>query len=136
MPQRSCPPSQAGAFRRIWAVVARIPRGCIATYGQVARMAGFGGGARTAGWALPALPGEVRIGGRPVPWHRVVNARGMISDRMGSDHGSALARQAARLRREGVVVSPKGGIDLERYLWGGRARRRSHRPRGRSGAGA
>ena len=113
-------PSAGGAFGAIWRVVARIPRGRVATYGQVARMAGFPGAARFAGWALAAIPDGLRLGGREVPWHRVINAQGRTSPRSGDPAGECL-RQLARLRREGVRPSRSGAIDLERYGWDGRA---------------
>jgi methylated-DNA-protein-cysteine methyltransferase-like protein len=107
------------AFERIWRVVARIPRGRVATYGQIARMAGLLNGARTVGWALRALPDKHRIAGRPVPWHRVINAQGTISLRGRGDGGEG-SRQAAALRREGIAFLTGGRIDLGRYLWRGR----------------
>jgi len=70
------------AYARIYSVVRRIPRGRVATYGQIARLAGLPGQARQVGYALHAMATE-----RPVPWHRVINARGEISRRShpGSD---------------------------------------------------
>jgi len=109
-------------FQRVWRVVALVPRGRVATYGQIARVAGMARGARTVGWALRALPDDVRIGGRRVPWHRVINALGTISPR-GAFLDVSIRRQAAALRREGVAVSPGGRIDLGRYLWRGMRRR-------------
>ena len=109
------------AFETIWRLVADIPRGRVATYGQIARMVGYHNGARTVGWALRALPDRRLVRGRPVPWHRVINAQGTISLRGGD--GAAAARQAARLRREGVVLLAGGRIDLGRYRWSGRRRR-------------
>jgi methylated-DNA-protein-cysteine methyltransferase related protein len=106
------------SFARIWKVVARIPRGRVATYGQVARLAGMPGAARLAGWALHALPYGLRIRGRPVPWQRVINAQGGISPRAGDALGEGM-RQIRLLRREGVAVSRAGRIDLERYGWDG-----------------
>ena len=103
-------------FERIWRIVARVPRGRVATYGQIARMAGLLNGARTVGWAMRALPDEARIGGRPIPWHRVINAQGSISLRGG---GGGASRQSAALRREGVRVRTGGRVDLDRYLWRG-----------------
>jgi methylated-DNA-protein-cysteine methyltransferase-like protein len=91
----------------------------VATYGQVARMAGFSRGARTAGWALHALPDGLRIDGRPVPWHRVINAGGRISPRGGDGESLAVVRQGSRLRREGIRVTVNGIIDLDRYGWSG-----------------
>ena len=61
-------------YSRIYAVVRRIPRGRVATYGQVAELAGLPGHARQVGYALHALPR-----GTTVPWHRVLNARGALS---------------------------------------------------------
>src|SRR6266571_6515658 len=117
----------SGVFRTIWAVVARVPRGQVATYGQIARMAGLPGGARTVGWAMRALPDGLAIGGRRVPWHRVINAQGRISPRGGAGMVDETARQAARLRRERVAVSPGGAIDLTLYLWDGSPRGRPSR---------
>jgi methylated-DNA-protein-cysteine methyltransferase related protein len=108
-----------GAFAAIWRVVAGIPRGRVATYGQVARMAGFPGAARTVGWALGALPDDPARGARAVPWHRVINAAGRVSARGPGD--AACRRQIVRLRREGIRPGADGAIDLERYGWDGRA---------------
>ena len=117
----------SGLFRRIWSVTARIPRGRVATYGQIARLAGLPGGARTAGWAMASLPEGHRIAGRPVPWHRVINAAGGISLT-----GAAGALQAARLRREGITLSPGRRVTLARHQWrpaaATRLRRRPARP--------
>jgi len=98
--------------------VLRVPRGRVATYGQIARMAGLPRGARTVGWALRAIPDDATVLGRRVPWHRVINAEGGISPR-GGFFDEAIRRQAAALRREGVAVSRSGRIDLRRYLWRG-----------------
>jgi len=108
-------------FLRVWHTVARVPRGRVATYGQIALMTGLHRGARTVGWALRALPDDCRIDGMRVPWHRVINALGAISAR-GTGGGGGLGRQAAALRREGVAVSAGGRIDLGRYLWRGQRR--------------
>ena len=107
-----------GRWERVWAVVRRIPRGRVATYGQVAALAGLGGQARQVGYALHALPGEGFA-----PWHRVVNARGAISLPPG---GGADVTQRLRLEREGVRFDARGRIDLARYGWrpGARAVRR------------
>ncbi len=91
-------------------MVARIPRGRVATYGQVARLAGLPGQARLVGYALSALPDGSRV-----PWHRVVNARGQISARR--DGGPESTVQRLRLQREGVRFDSRGNISLERYRW-------------------
>ena len=97
-------------YRAIYSVVLRIPEGRVATYGQVARLAGMPGQARLVGYALSALAGQV-----PVPWHRVVNARGRISCRSGAS--SADMEQRLRLESEGVCFDEKERIPLERFLW-------------------
>ena len=98
-----------GRWARVWAIVRRIPRGRVATYGQIAALAGLGRQARQVGYALHALPGEGFA-----PWHRVVNAHGAISLPPG---GGADVTQRLRLEREGVRFDARGRIDLERYGW-------------------
>jgi methylated-DNA-protein-cysteine methyltransferase related protein len=112
---RGGPGRPAGRWERVYAVVRRIPRGRVATYGQVAALAGLGGEARQVGYALHALPGEGFA-----PWHRVVNARGAISLPPGR---GADVTQRLRLEREGVRFDARGRIDLARFGWrpGGRA---------------
>ena len=97
------------SYQRIYQVVRRIPRGRVATYGQVAMMAGIGRQARQVGYALHALPAAQRI-----PWQRVVNARGEISLRAGSDNDRL---QRLLLEEEGVRFDRSGRIDLDRYRW-------------------
>ena len=99
-------------YQRIWATVDCIPRGRVATYGQVAREAGLPGRARQVGYALRHLPP-----GTELPWHRVVNARGEISVR--SATGGVSREQRGRLAREGVLLDERGRVDLGRYGWGG-----------------
>lgn len=96
-------------YERIYAVVQRIPRGRVATYGQVAALAGMGGQPRQVGYALHALPHTSQV-----PWHRVVNARGEVSQR--ADAG-AEALQRALLEREGVRFDARGKIALARWRW-------------------
>jgi methylated-DNA-protein-cysteine methyltransferase related protein len=94
---------------RIIAIVNRIPRGKVATYGQVARLAGMPGHARLTGYALHRLPD-----GSKVPWHRVVNAKGGIS--LGAD-SFAGSLQRALLESEGVAFNIRNAIPLNRYQW-------------------
>ena len=96
-----------GTYSRIHKVVARIPRGRVATYGQVARLAGLAGQARLVGYAMAALPSGTRV-----PWQRVVNAQGSISL-----PGKSAERQRAMLEGEGVRFDARGRIDLDRFLW-------------------
>ena len=97
-------------YRRIYAVVRRIPRGRVATYGQVAQLARIPGAARQVGYALHALG----VGSR-LPWHRVINHRGEISRR--SMPGPEIS-QRLRLETEGVVFDGRGRVSLKRYQWG------------------
>lgn len=95
-------------YPRIYAVVRRIPRGRVATYGQVAALAGLPRQARLVGYALSALPD-----GSTVPWHRVVNAKGTISARATVAWG---LRQRALLEREGLQFFGEA-LRLRRYQW-------------------
>jgi len=108
-------PPAPSAYPPIYAVVSRIPRGRVATYGQVARLAGLPNHARLVGYALNAL----REGSR-VPWQRVVNAKGAVSLRKnGSGHD---VLQRLMLKREGVRFDRAGAIDLEVFRWRPRPR--------------
>lgn len=92
---------------RIHKVVSRIPRGRVATYGQVARLAGLPGQARLVGYALHALPA-----GTSLPWQRVVNAQGTVSTR-----GEHAARQRRLLEREGIRFDERGRLSLASFQW-------------------
>lgn len=100
------------SFREaVLALVARIPQGCLASYGQIALMAGFPRRPRQVGMVLKGLPENTDL-----PWHRVVNAHGYVPSK-GRWWGAQL--QIARLRAEGVAVDELGNLDLERYRWDG-----------------
>lgn len=103
-------PPAGRAYAPIYAVVARIPPGRVATYGQVAALAGLPGHARLVGYALHALPDGSRV-----PWHRVVNAQGRTSPR--SDGMGHERLQELMLQREGVRFSREGALSLSRYQW-------------------
>ena len=100
----------ASPYERIYALVARIPPGRVATYGQLARIEGRCT-SRMVGYAMAALPE-----GRALPWHRVVNARGSVSERRG---GGGTSRQEALLRADGLLFDARGRLDLERVSWAG-----------------
>jgi methylated-DNA-protein-cysteine methyltransferase related protein len=99
----------AGNYARIYAVVRRIPRGRVATYGQIAELAGLPGHARQVGYALHALPDATAV-----PWHRVVNASGGVSCRRG---GGGELTQRLRLEAEGVGFDLRGRVRLDRVRW-------------------
>ena len=96
-------------YQRIYRVIHRIPAGRVATYGQIAQLAGLPGHARQVGYALHSL-GE----GQSIAWHRVINARGEISSR--SNPGFEKL-QRALLEREGVVFDHQARVSLPRYRW-------------------
>jgi methylated-DNA-protein-cysteine methyltransferase-like protein len=96
-------PSYAAIYRQVRAV----PRGRVATYGQIAQLAGLPGCARQVGYALHALPP-----GSTVPWQRVLNARGELS--LGDESGE---RQRQLLTAEGVEFDPRSRVDLKRFQW-------------------
>ncbi len=99
------------ARERILATVDAIPRGRVATYGQIASEAGLPRRARLVGRILGELPANSRI-----PWFRVLNASGQVSDR---GQPKKEAAQRKKLEREGVRFSASGRTDLKRYGWGG-----------------
>ncbi len=96
-------------YGRIYEVVRGIPRGRVATYGQVAALAGMPGQARLVGYALHALPE-----GHDVPWHRVINAKGRISLRTDGGWGGY---QRHLLETEGVTFGADGRVPLARFRW-------------------
>lgn len=102
-------------YEQVYAVVRRVPRGRVTSYGRVARMLGRPNAARAVGYALSAL-GQKRYAPPPVPWQRVINSAGRIST-PNMDGGADL--QAALLRAEGVIVSDDLRVDLGVYLWEG-----------------
>ncbi len=99
-------PRVALLFDRVYAIMRRVPRGRVTTYGEIARLAGLRNGARTVGWALASLPP-----GTAKPWWRVVRRDGTIAPR------PFAGEQRRRLRREGIRLGRGGGVDLRRYGW-------------------
>jgi methylated-DNA-protein-cysteine methyltransferase-like protein len=97
-----------GFHAKVYALVRKVPRGRVATYGQIATLLGSPRVARQVGWAMAALTEE------RVPWHRVINAQGGISSR--GDVRRA-QEQRERLEAEGVRFEANGTVDLDRYRW-------------------
>jgi methylated-DNA-protein-cysteine methyltransferase-like protein len=93
--------------QRVIEAVKAIPRGKVATYGQIAIMAGLPNGARQVSWVLNTCSRSENL-----PWQRVVNARGTISL-----EGEGRIEQRALLESEGVLFDDEGRIDLSRFLW-------------------
>jgi len=99
--------NKSGFYQQVYEVVARVPVGWVVTYGQIARHLGKPGAARTVGWAMRHCP-------EGVPWHRVVNSRGEVSQRA---RDLSTGVQKDLLGEEGVELDTKGRIDLVRYGW-------------------
>jgi methylated-DNA-protein-cysteine methyltransferase-like protein len=115
MPGFSSPPNPQAYYQQVWELVRQIPRGCVATYGQIALMipppvgveieAYKAFGPRWVGGAMAACPDDV-------PWQRVINSQGKISERPGAE------RQRQLLEAEGIVFV-KDKVDLKKYGWKG-----------------
>jgi len=93
---------------KIWQIVASIPKGKVATYGQIARLAGYPGYARFVGHTLKKLPKETAL-----PWYRVVNAQGKLSF---PEDSPAYKKQKSLLESEGVVFK-NSKLLLSCYSW-------------------
>jgi len=93
---------------QIISIIKRIPKGKVATYGQIAALAGNPRGARAVIWILHSSSGKEKL-----PWHRVINGKGQISLKPGQGY----EEQRVMLESEGVELSLSGTIDLEKYQW-------------------
>mgnify|MGYP000020593364 CR=1 FL=1 len=121
----SSPPNPQAFYRQVWEIAHRIPRGKVATYGQIAKMippppgveleayAAFA--PRWVGGAMAACPGDV-------PWQRVINSQGKISERAGA------RKQRQLLEAEGVLFDAKDRVDLKKYGWSGKDEDISQQP--------
>jgi len=102
------PRSTEARYRRIWRVVAAIPEGQVASYGQVAQLAGIARGARQVGRALAKAPEDMQL-----PWFRVISANGRIA--LAPD-SPGFRRQRRQLLAEGILVRD-GRVDMRRFGW-------------------
>jgi methylated-DNA-protein-cysteine methyltransferase-like protein len=102
--------AKKGPHEKIYAVIRRVPRGKVVTYGQVAALAGLPKRARLVGSALREAPE-----GADLPWQRVINAGGKVSSRGGL--GMEEGYQRHLLEEEGVIFDSHGRTDLERFGW-------------------
>ncbi len=102
------PAKTTEAHRSIIRVILKIPEGKVATYGQIAKLAGNPRAARQVVWCLHSSSKKEKL-----PWHRVVNAKGQIALPVGKGY----SRQKILLRREGIEVSDFGRVKLDQYQW-------------------
>lgn len=94
-----------------------IPEGKIATYGQIAELAGKPQGSRGVSWILHSCSTAYKL-----PWHRVINAQGKISFEAGTHN---YRQQKKRLEKEGIVFNSSGQLDLKKYRWNKKVRKKS-----------
>jgi methylated-DNA-protein-cysteine methyltransferase-like protein len=116
MPAFASPPNPQAYNQQVWEIARRIPRGKVATYGQIAKMIPPPNGVeieayaafapRWVGGAMAACPDDV-------PWQRVINSQGKISERAGAE------KQRQLLEAEGIIFDAKDRIDLKKYGWKG-----------------
>jgi methylated-DNA-protein-cysteine methyltransferase-like protein len=116
MPSFSSPPNPQAFYEQVWNIVRQIPYGKVAAYGQIAKMIPPPNGveiesyvafaARWVGGAMANCPDDV-------PWQRVINSQGKISERAGAE------RQRQLLEGEGIEFDAKDRIDLKKYGWNG-----------------
>lgn len=99
-------------YRRIYQVVRKIPRGAVATYGQIAELAGIPGGARVAGAAMKtSAPAD------QLPWQRVIGKAGKLRGRIAIHDPVGAAIQRNLLEQEGITVGDTGLVALDLYGW-------------------
>ncbi len=117
MPAFASPPNLQAYYEQVWNIVRQIPFGKVAAYGQIAKMLPPPAGVeieayaafapRWVGGAMAACPADV-------PWQRVINSQGKISEREGAE------RQRQLLESEGIIFDAKDRLDLKKYGWSGR----------------
>ena len=100
--------SSKNVYKLIYDVIAKIPKGKVATYKQVAIMAGLGRQPRMVGYALNKAPEDLKL-----PWHRVINSQGKISYAISRNGHDDLQKQL--LIEDGIVFSKSGIVDLDKY---------------------
>ncbi|MBI5953584.1 MAG: MGMT family protein [Chloroflexi bacterium] len=119
MPSFSSPPNPQAFNQQVWDIARKIPRGKVATYGQIAKMipppAGLDGETYLEFGAL-WVSGAVASSPDDVPWQRVVNSKGEISER----NGLEAKRHKLLLKEEGVVFGVRGRIDMKKFGWNGK----------------
>lgn len=96
------------SHRRLLAVIKLVPEGSVATYGQIAKLAGLEGHARQVVWVLHSSSRKYKL-----PWHRIINSQG----RIGLPNEYAQLRQRNLLLKEGIEFDLYGKIDLKKFGW-------------------
>lgn len=104
--------TQTERNKLFYAAIRRVPRGRVATYGQIAAMVGLPRYSRHVGVALRQLPEDSRV-----PWHRIVNSRGEIAQRTRNNGRDCESQQYGLLLDEGIEFEANGRIALRRFQW-------------------
>ncbi len=99
-------------YRKFYAMVRRVPRGRVATYGQIARLCGMPRHARHVGYALSAIPADMKL-----PWHRIINGQGRISLRLRHWDSGSDDLQRILLEAEEVTFDSSGKVNLKKFQW-------------------
>ena len=116
MPAFSSPPNPQAYYAQAWELVRQIPRGRVVTYGQVAKLIPPPNGVEIETYAACAprwVGGAMAACPEDVPWQRVINSKGEISERAGAQ------KQRQLLEQEGVTFDAKGRVDLKKFGWKG-----------------
>jgi len=119
MPQLPFPPDPEAFFAQVWEIVSQIPRGKVASYGQIAKILPLPEGVDNETFVeFGALwvSGAVASSPDDVPWQRVVNSKGEISEKNGAD----ARRHKLLLEDEGILFGVRGRIDMKKYGWNGK----------------
>lgn len=119
MPEIPSLPNPQAFYAEVWNIVSLIPRGKVASYGQIAKMIRPPAGVDVETYAeFGALwvSNAVAVSPAEVPWQRVVNSKGQITERDGLE----AKRHKLMLEDEGVFFNPRGRIDMKKYGWSGK----------------
>lgn len=95
--------------KKVIALIQKIPKGNVATYGQIAKLAGKPQGSRGVAWILNSSSGAYKL-----PWQRVLNSKGMISFPVGS---ASFKKQKKLLIGEGIEFDKNNVIDMKQFQW-------------------
>ena len=119
MPQFTSPPNPKVFYAQVWDIVRQIPGGKVASYGQIAKMLPLPAGVDSETYLeFGALwvSGAVASCPDDVPWQRVVNSKGEVSEKNGAD----AKRHKLLLEEEGILFGIRGRIDMKKYGWSGK----------------
>lgn len=106
------PAADQSMYRKFYAMVRKVPRGRVATYGQIAKLCGMPRHARHVGYALSAIPADMKL-----PWQRIINSQGRISLRLRHWDSGSDDLQRILLEAEDVTFDSTGKVNLKKFQW-------------------